>query len=55
MVNRERKRKVEMNRGIGIEEWDRYFREMLKDSEGRVRGSKEREEERWERKRKKKS
>lgn len=41
MVNRERKRKVEMNRRIGIEEWDRYFREMLKDSEGRVRGSKE--------------
>lgn len=46
MVNRERKRKVEMNRGIGIEKWDRYFREMLKDLEGRVRGSKERRGER---------
>ncbi|XP_071652387.1 uncharacterized protein [Temnothorax longispinosus] len=36
MVNRERKRKRRLNEGISMQEWDRYFRDLLGGAEGRV-------------------
>lgn len=36
MINRERRKKIEVSREIGMEEWDRHFRELLGRSESRV-------------------
>lgn len=49
VVNRERKRRKRLNEGISMQEWDRYFRDLLGGVEGRVvmrsRREGEREEE----------
>jgi len=37
VINKERRRKVKVNKEIGMEEWDSYFRRMLGGSEFRVR------------------
>lgn len=37
MVNREKKRKVEINKEIRTEKWEEYFRKILKRSESKVK------------------
>lgn len=37
VTNRERRKKMEINRKIGFEEWDEYFRELLGDSGDKVK------------------
>lgn len=33
VINKERRKKIEVNKKIRMEEWDNYFRRMLGDSE----------------------
>lgn len=37
VINRKRRRRVELNAEIGMEEWGEYFREVLGGSENRVK------------------
>lgn len=37
VINREKRKKVKINRKIGFEEWDEYFRELLEGSGNKVK------------------
>lgn len=43
MINKERKRKAGVSKKIKMEEWDKYFMEVLRGSEKKEEGREEKE------------